>query len=280
MNAKLPHLIQRLFKARTERKKAEVPDNLFLQCPSCQNTIYRKKIEHNHHICPHCEHHFMMSSKDWTELLFDKNSIRLLFSQYKTMDILDFPGYSEKIKKYAQKGVNEGVDTGKAKIKGIPVLFAIMNSDFMMGSMGSVVGERITRLFEKGANQNLPVLIVSRSGGARMQEGAISLMQMTKISAAIKRFSKTGNLYLSLLTHPTTGGVTASFSMLGDINIAEPEALIGFAGPRVIEQTIKQKLPEGFQRSEFLQEKGFVDLICQRRNIQDTLYNILKLHRY
>jgi acetyl-CoA carboxylase carboxyl transferase subunit beta len=155
-----------------------------------------------------------------------------------------------------------------------------MNADFMMGSMGSVVGERLTKLFEKGAAQNYPVIIITRSGGARMQEGAVSLMQMTKISAAIKRFGKTGNMYITILTNPTTGGVSASFAMLGDIIISEPKALIGFAGPRVIEQTIKQKLPEGFQSSEFLQDKGFTDMICERKDLKETLVKLLKIHHY
>jgi len=280
MSAKLPSIIENLFKSRRPKDKASVPDNLFMQCPSCKNMLYRKKITGNMSVCPDCGYHFRISNYEWAELLFDEKSVQSLFGEYKTMDILDFPDYKEKIDKAYGKNLNEGVDTFKARIEGIPVLFAIMNADFMMGSMGSVVGERLTKLFEKGASQNYPVIILSRSGGARMQEGAISLMQMTKISAAIKRFGKTGNLYITVLTNPTTGGVSASFAMLGDIIISEPKALIGFAGPRVIEQTINQKLPEGFQSAEFLQEKGFTDMICQRKNLKETLTKLLKIHDY
>jgi acetyl-CoA carboxylase carboxyl transferase subunit beta len=242
--------------------------------------IYRKKIDKNHGICPECGHHLKISNDQWEQVLFDQQSIQHLFEEYKTVDVLEFPGYKEKLDKLYEKNINEGITTGKARINGIPVLFGIMNTDFILGSMGSVLGERIARLFEKGKSQRLPVILLARSGGARMQEGAVSLMQMTKTAAAAKRFSNAGNLFISLITNPTTGGVTASFAMLGDIIIAEPNALIGFAGPRVIEQTIKQKLPEGFQTSEFLQEKGFVDLICERDNLKNTLHNILKIHQY
>ena len=280
MSAKLPSIIEKLFKSRYPKEKASVPSNLYLQCPDCKNMLYKKKVAGNQHICPDCGHHFRITNQEWMELLFDYKSTQCLFGEYKTMDVLDFPGYKKKINKYYEKNVNEGIDTGKAKINGISVLFGIMNVDFMMGSMGSVVGERITRLFEKGTSENLPVIILSRSGGARMQEGVVSLMQMNKTSAAIKRFHKSGNLFISFLTNPTTGGVTASFAMLGDIILAEPKALIGFAGPRVIEQTIKQKLPEGFQRSEFLMDKGFVDAIYDRHSIKNALSEILKLHRY
>jgi len=280
MSAKLPSIIAKLFRSRYPKGKASVPNNLFLQCPDCNNMLYKRKVAGNQHICPDCGHHFRITNQEWMELLFDHKSIQCLFGEYKTMDVLDFPEYKKKIDKYYEKNINEAIDTGKAKINGISVLFGIMNVDFMMGSMGSVVGERITRLFEKGTTEKLPVIILSRSGGARMQEGAVSLMQMNKTSAAIKRFHKSGNLFISFLTNPTTGGVTASFAMLGDIIIAEPKALIGFAGPRVIEQTIKQKLPEGFQRSEFLMDKGFVDAIYERHNIKNALSEILKLHRY
>jgi acetyl-CoA carboxylase carboxyl transferase subunit beta len=280
MSAKLPSIIANLFKSRHPKGKASVPNNLFLQCPDCSNMLYKKKVAANNHICPDCGHHFRITNEEWMDLIFDNKTTQCLFGEYKTMDVLDFPGYKKKIDKYYEKNINEGIDTGKAKINGIPILFGIMNTEFMMGSMGSVVGERIARLFEKGTSQNLPVIILARSGGARMQEGAVSLMQMNKTSAAIKRFHKSGNLFISFLTNPTTGGVTASFAMLGDLIIAEPNALIGFAGPRVIEQTIKQKLPEGFQRSEFLLDKGFVDIISDRHNIKQTLTDVLKIHRY
>ncbi|MFO8233859.1 MAG: acetyl-CoA carboxylase, carboxyltransferase subunit beta [Bacteroidales bacterium] len=280
MSAKLPSLIAKLFNRRVPREKASVPDNLFMQCPDCKNMIYRKKIVSNLSVCPDCGHHFRISNNEWINLLFDDKSIQSLFGEYRTMDILDFPGYKEKIDKAYSNHSNEGVDTFKARLDGIPVLAGILNADFMMGSMGSVVGERLTKLFEKATSQNLPVIILTRSGGARMQEGAVSLMQMAKVSAAIKQFGKTGNLYLAILTNPTTGGVSASFAMLGDIIVSEPKALIGFAGPRVIEQTIKQKLPEGFQSAEFLKEKGFTDLICERKDLKSTLRILLKIHQY
>lgn len=280
MSAKLPSLLKKLFKIRKPAGKASAPDNLFSQCPSCNNMIYRKKITENLHVCPECGYHFRITNTEWIQILFDENSIQPLFTESKTMDILDFPGYKEKIDKAYAKNILEGVDTFKAKINGITLLAGILNADFMMGSMGSVVGERLTRLFEKATTQNHPVIILTRSGGARMQEGAVSLMQMAKVSAAIKQFNKTGNLYITILTNPTTGGVSASFAMLGDIIISEPKALIGFAGPRVIEQTINQKLPEGFQSSEFLQEKGFTDFISERKDLKETLGKILKLHHY
>ncbi|MBS3807111.1 MAG: acetyl-CoA carboxylase carboxyltransferase subunit beta [Bacteroidales bacterium] len=280
MSGKIQHIIQNFLKTRKERFQASVPDNLFIQCPSCKKMIYKKKIDKNHGICPDCGYHMRISNHQWTEVLFDHQSVQNLFEEYKTVDVLEFPGYKQKLDQLYEKNVNEGIATGRARIDGIPVLFGIMNTDFILGSMGSVLGERIALLFEKGTSQRLPVIILSRSGGARMQEGAVSLMQMTKTAAAAKRFSNAGNLFISLITNPTTGGVTASFAMLGDIIITEPNALIGFAGPRVIEQTIKQKLPEGFQTSEFLQEKGFVDLICERNQLKDTLHKILKIHQY
>jgi acetyl-CoA carboxylase carboxyl transferase subunit beta len=280
MSAKIQDIIQNFLKTRKHKYQTYVPDNLFTQCPNCKKMIYRKKIDNNNGVCPDCGHHMKISNQQWMDTLFDDNSVQLLFEEFKTVDVLNFPGYKDKLDKLYNKNVNEGITTGKARLHGIPVLFGIMNTDFILGSMGSVLGERVARLFEKGKAQRLPVLILARSGGARMQEGVVSLMQMTKTAAAAKRFSNAGNLSISLLTHPTTGGVTASFAMLGDIIMAEPKALIGFAGPRVIEQTIKQKLPEGFQTSEFLQEKGFVDLICERANLKDTLQKILKIHQY
>ena len=280
MSAKIQDIIQKFLNTRKERFKASVPDNLFTQCPNCKKMIYRKKIDKNHGVCPECGYHLKLTNKQWSQLLFDEGSVQLLFEEFKTVDVLEFPKYKEKLDKLYEKNINEGVTTGKARIEEIPVLFGIMNTEFILASMGSVLGERIASLFEKGRSQGLPVIILSRSGGARMQEGAVSLMQMTKTAAAAKRFSNAGNLFISLITNPTTGGVTASFAMLGDIIITEPNALIGFAGPRVIEQTIKQKLPEGFQTSEFLQKSGFVDLICERHQMKQTLHKILKLHQY
>jgi len=280
MSNLLPDIIKKLFTPKKKKSKPNLPDNLFIQCPGCKEIIYRRKLDTNFGVCPECGYHHRIPNSMWIEILCDKNSFSPLFNDLKTIDPLNFPGYKEKVEKLYNKNIDEGITTGICKINGITILIGIMNTDFMMGSMGSVVGERVTLLFEKGIERNLPVIILTRSGGARMQEGVISLMQMAKTSAAIKKFSLSNNLYITILTDPTTGGVSASFAMLGDIILAEPEALIGFAGPRVIEQTIKQKLPEGFQRSEFLLEKGYIDKIVNRKEIKYTLYNILKIHGY
>ncbi|MDR5659086.1 acetyl-CoA carboxylase, carboxyltransferase subunit beta [Serpentinicella sp. ANB-PHB4] len=211
--------------------------------------------------------------------LIDKNAFVEFDTDIKTANPLNFPEYKEKITKAIENSEeNEAVITGKGKIRGENCILCVMEPNFMMGSMGSVVGEKITRAIEKAIDEKVPVIIFSASGGARMQEGLLSLMQMAKTSAAISRLSKAGLLYISVLTDPTTGGVTASFAMLGDIIVAEPGALIGFAGPRVIEQTIKQKLPKGFQRAELLQEKGFIDKIVARKDMRNFLYRMLKIH--
>lgn len=220
-----------------------------------------------------------ISPRERINELIDKNTFIEYDTELKTVNPLGFPGYNEKVNIAMQKtGENEAVISGEGKIMGEDCVICVMNPNFMMGSMGSVVGEKITRAIEKAIDKRLPVIIVAASGGARMQEGILSLMQMAKTSAALGRLSEEGLLYISVLTDPTTGGVTASFAMLGDIIIAEPNALIAFAGPRVIEQTIKQKLPEGFQRAEFLLEKGFIDKIVPRKDMKATLYQILNIH--
>ena len=256
----------------------EVPDELFAKCPGCKQAIYQKDLGQAK-ICPNCSYTFRISAKERLDLTVDEGSFQELFTGIKTENPLNFPGYMEKLAATKEKtGLDEAVVTGVATIKGQKTALAIMDSHFIMASMGTVVGEKITRLFEHAIEEKLPVVIFTASGGARMQEGIMSLMQMAKISAAVKRHSNAGLLYLTVLTDPTTGGVTASFAMLGDIILAEPKALIGFAGQRVIQGTIHQKLPEGFQRAEFQLKNGFVDRIVQREKMREELGRILKLH--
>lgn len=231
-------------------------------------------------ICPECGGYFRMGARKRIEYITDKNSFKELYGDLKSTNIISFPGYEEKLEKsYAASGENEAVICGTCEIGGEKCAVFAMDSNFMMGSMGSVVGEKLTSLFELAAKKNLPVVGFTTSGGARMQEGIISLMQMAKVSGAVKRHSDSKNLYITVLTDPTTGGVTASFAMEGDIIVAEPDALVGFAGARIIQQTTGQRLPEGFQRSEFLLEHGFVDSIVERPKLKETLAEILKMHR-
>ena len=247
-------------------------------CPNCHKAIPLSRLWSNYNTCP-CGYHFRMGGRQRLRMLVDKGTFRELFAGVEGHDPLGFPGYREKLEQVqAASNETEGVLCGTARIGGQPCCLFIMEPYFMMGSMGTVVGEKITRTFEMAAEQGLPVLGVTVSGGARMQEGIFSLMQMAKTSGAVLRHSQAGNLYIALLTDPTTGGVTASFAMEADIVLAEPQALIGFAGPRVIEQTIRAKLPEGFQRAEFLLEKGFVDAIVPRNEQKKTIAHLLKLH--
>lgn len=257
---------------KNESGKSNVPDGMFMRCPKCKEIIYSEDLVSNKYVCPKCEHYFRINAKQRIEMVLDKGSFEEWDREITTVNPLNFPNYIEKIEK-AKKitGLDEAVITGKGKIKGKDIAIGVMSADFIMGSMGSVVGERITRLFEKATKDRLPVVMFCCSGGARMQEGTVSLMQMAKTSQAVKRHDEAGLLYVSVLTDPTTGGVTASFAMLGDVIIAEPKALIGFAGQRVIEQTIHQKLPEGFQRAEFLLEHGFIDKIVTRTRLKKTL---------
>jgi len=257
-----------------------VPKGLYEKCPSCQRTINMKKNIENDYICKHCGNHFRMRAIDRIKYIVDEDTFIEKGIGFITLNPLFQDGYEEKIAKYKKAtNLSEAYIYGYGEINGQPCVVGVMDSYFLMGSMGSVVGEKVTRTFEYGVYKKLPVVIFTASGGARMQEGIFSLMQMAKTSAAVSKHSKMGLLYISVLTHPTTGGVTASFASLGDIILAEPNALIGFAGPRVIEQTINQKLPEGFQRSEFLLDKGFIDRVVHRKDLKDTLTKILTIHR-
>lgn len=250
-------------------------------CKKCGASVPYGELSENYMICPECGTYFRMGANERLKIITDEKSFKEIDKTMKSKNPLDFPGYEEKLEKAkADSGLNEGVVCGFAKINGTPCGIFIMDSSFMMGSMGSVVGEKLTRLFEKAERKGLPVVGFCTSGGARMQEGILSLMQMAKVSGAVKRHSDSGNLYISVLTDPTTGGVTASFAMLGDIIIAEPKALIGFAGARVIEQTTGEKLPDGFQRAEFLLQHGFVDIIEERKRLKYTLGRILQLHNH
>ena len=259
--------------------KPEVPDELFSQCPGCKYTIYQKDLG-SERICPHCGYTFRISAQERLALTIDMGTFLEMFKGIETQDPLNFPGYRKKLTLMREKtGLDEAVVTGTALIKGEKVALGIMDSNFIMASMGTVVGEKITRLFEYATAEKLPVVLFTASGGARMQEGIMSLMQMAKISAAVKRHSNADLFYLTILTDPTTGGVTASFAMEGDIILAEPQSLVGFAGRRVIENTVREDLPEDFQKAEFLLEHGFVDAIIKRRELPDTIARLVRLHR-
>lgn len=267
-------------KISERQKKADqnpsVPDGLFTKCNKCGEIICTDDIIDNYYICPKCKNYFRIEPRKRISMVVDDNSFVETGKDLKFSNPLDFPGYEKKIRSLKKlTNLDEAVVTGFGEILGMKTGIAVMSSNFMMGSMGHIVGEKITYLIEKATDEKLPVVIFCCSGGARMQEGIISLMQMEKTSQALKRHSNAGLRYISVLTDPTTGGVMASFAMLGDYILAEPGALAGFAGPRVIEQTIKQKLPEGFQSSEFLLEHGFVDLIVTRRKLRKTLAYLL-----
>jgi acetyl-CoA carboxylase carboxyl transferase subunit beta len=272
---------------RTEKKIQEgtkptaIPKGMWEKCPACSHLIFKKELEANLYVCPKCQHHFRINSTQRIEWLCDKGTFKEFNRNLTASDPLSFASigesYKDKVKAAMSKsGLNEAVVTGIGKINKITTVLAVMDFRFFGGSMASVVGEKITRAAEKALLLKKPLIIVSTSGGARMQEGVLSLMQMAKTSAALELLHQNRIPYISLLTDPTTGGVTASFAMLGDLNIAEPNALIGFAGPRVIEQTIKQKLPKGFQRSEFLLEHGFIDAIIHRKELKDNIARLLK----
>jgi acetyl-CoA carboxylase carboxyl transferase subunit beta len=270
-------------KAKGEKteKKVAMPEGLWIKCNNCGEIIYKKEVVRNLNVCPKCNYHFRISAQERIGLLADKGTFTEYDAGMEASDPLNFKDskrYKDRVKD-AQKssGLKDAFISGEASVKGINVMLGVFDFSFMGGSMGSVVGEKATRTIEKGIEKRSPVIIVSSSGGARMQEGILSLMQMAKTSAALAKLRDARLPFISVLTDPTTGGVTASFAMLGDIIIAEPKALICFAGPRVIEQTIRQKLPEGFQRSEYLLEHGMVDLIVERKDMKETISKILSM---
>ena len=261
-------------------KQTAIPEGLWIKCDECKEIIYKKEVEANHNVCPKCGYHFRLSARERFELLFDDNKYKEFATDIRSSDPLEFRDtkrYRDRLRVYEQRvGKGDAVLCAEGKVDGTSVVIAAMEYAFMGGSMGSVVGEKITQAVERAIEKKAPLIIVSCSGGARMQEGILTLMQMPKISAALAKLAETRLPYISVLTDPTTGGVTASYAMLGDLNIAEPKALIGFAGPRVIEQTIRQTLPEGFQRSEFLVEHGMVDLITPRAEMKPAIGRFLK----
>ncbi|MEI3020532.1 acetyl-CoA carboxylase, carboxyltransferase subunit beta [Ruminococcus sp.] len=251
------------------------------KCPRCQQSVPESQFQEQGKVCPNCNYHARLTAAERLRITADKNSFTEYDAGMHSADPLHFPDYAQKIERsQTQTGMRDAVITGECTIKGSRTVLIIMDSHFMMASMGSVVGEKITRAFETATEKGLPVVAFTASGGARMQEGILSLMQMAKTSGAVARHSEAGLLYLTVMTDPTTGGVTASFASLGDIILAEPKVLIGFAGRRVIEGTIRQRLPDNFQLAEFVQEKGFVDMIVERRTMRSTLSHLLKLHGY
>jgi acetyl-CoA carboxylase carboxyl transferase subunit beta len=264
-----------------DTQKKDLPDGLWEKCPSCNEIIHKKQLEANLWTCLKCGYHFRIGSAEYISIILDEGSFKEIDKKIKSADPLQFVDtkkYSARIPDTIKKtGLNDAVKTGTGKINGMDVAFGCMDFSFIGGSMGSVVGEKIARLTDKAYKNKTPLIIVSASGGARMMEGAFSLMQMAKTSARLARLAEAKIPYISLLTDPTTGGTTASYAMLGDIHIAEPQALIGFAGPRVIKQTIGKDLPTGFQRSEFLLEHGFIDIISARKDLKDNLFNLLSL---
>lgn len=267
--------------AQGEKKTVQMPEGLWTKCKNCEEIIYSKEIERNCNVCPKCDYHFRISAQERIALVIDEGTFVETDAKMQSVDFLKFKDtkkYSDRLKAAAKKnGDGDAIITGSGLMNGMEVVVAVFDFNFLGGSMGSVVGEKITRAIELGLEKKAPVMVFSSSGGARMQESIMSLMQMAKSSAALAKLKKAGIPFISVLTDPTTGGVTASFSMLGDLNIAEPKALIGFAGPRVIEQTIRQKLPEGFQRSEYLLEHGMVDMIVTRREMKDKLTQALRI---
>ncbi len=270
---------KRMITIPSDAAKNDVPEGIMTKCPECKNIVLTKDLMKVIKVCPKCDHHFKMTAVERVNSLFDEGTFVSIDDHLKTQNPLQFPGYTEKVESDAKKtGLNEAVLTGTGKIDGSEVAVAIMDAHFRMGSMGSVVGEKITRAIEKATALGIPMIIFSASGGARMQEGVLSLMQMAKASVALNRHATNGLLYISVMTYPTTGGVSASFASVGDINIAEPKALIGFAGRRVIEQTVREKLPEDFQTAEFLLNHGQLDAVVHRAEMKETISKIVRLH--
>jgi len=265
---------------RSDSKKVTVPEGLWIKCNNCAEIVYSKEIDRNLKVCPKCDYHFRITARERIELLVDPGTFTEFDSQLQSEDPLGFKDsqkYLDRIKTARKKtGLNDAVISGICTLDGVQVVLSVFDFFFIGGSMGSVVGEKITRAAEKAVEEKCGLIVISSSGGARMQEGTLSLMQMAKTSAALARLRRERLPFISVLTDPTTGGVTASFAMLGDVNLAEPKALIGFAGPRVIEQTIRQELPEGFQRSEFVLEHGMIDRIVNRKELKKTIVNLLR----
>ena len=263
----------------TPRKNVDVPEGLWLKCAGCSETIYRKSMEEALHTCPTCGHHFRMDARQRIETLVDPGSFEemdALLAPGDPLKFVDKKNYAKRLADEQKKtGGKDGLKAGRAFVKGRPIMLAVMDFSFMAGSMGTVVGEKLTRAIERATRENLPLVVVSCSGGARMQESTLSLMQMAKTSAALARFDEAGGLFISLLSDPTYGGTTASFAMLGDVILAEPAALIGFAGPRVIASTIKAELPKDFQTAEFLEDKGFVDKIVARKDLRSEIARLI-----
>jgi acetyl-CoA carboxylase carboxyl transferase subunit beta len=260
--------------------KKELPDGLWVKCDGCDEVIYKKQLAQNSHVCPKCDFHFRINNRDYIDLALDAGSFEEMDGGMESVDFLHFKEkmkYSDKLRETMRKtGLKDAIRTGFGAVNGMPVVFGVMDFDFIGGSMGSVVGEKIARATDRALEKKIPLILVCASGGARMMESIISLMQMAKTASRLARFSDQGGLYVCILTNPTTAGVVASYAMLGDIAIAEPGALIGFAGPRVIKQTIGQDLPPGFQRSKFQLEHGFVDMIVDRREMRATLERVLR----
>ncbi|QED48908.1 acetyl-CoA carboxylase, carboxyltransferase subunit beta [Cytobacillus dafuensis] len=265
----------------SETAKQDVPEGIMTKCPNCKKIMYTKELVKNLKVCFHCQYHHSMNSKERLGSFLDENSFEELNADMISENPLNFPDYIEKLEKDRKKsGINEAVVTGIGMVEGQKVVVAVMDSTFRMGSMGSVVGEKITLAIEEADELSVPFIIFTASGGARMQEGVLSLMQMAKTSVALKRFSDNGGLIISIMTHPTTGGVSASFASLGDYNLAEPGALIGFAGRRIIEQTIREELPEDFQTAEFLLKHGQLDAVISRLEMKEKIASILSIHQH
>ena len=269
----------KLSEQQIDEEKVVKTEGIFVKCPECEAALYKRELKESLQVCTHCSYHFRLDAQSRLDLLFDEDEYELLDEDVTSADPLDFVDskpYNKRIEQAKESsGISEAIVTGKGHVSGHLVLAGAMDMNFIGGSMGSAVGEKITRIIEKAIKERAAVVIFAASGGARMQEGTLSLMQMAKISAALAQLDSARLPFISILTDPTTGGVTASFAMLGDVIFAEPKALIGFAGPRVIEQTIRQKLPPGFQRSEFLLEHGMVDMVVDRRNIKETVTRTL-----
>jgi acetyl-CoA carboxylase carboxyl transferase subunit beta len=273
------NLFQKLF-SKSEKEQPKTVDLTPLVCPSCTSAISHYDLKVHLSVCPNCAYHFPISAQERILQLTDEKSFKELYRSARSNKINDFPEYLKKITKAQEAtGLHEAVVTGIATINAQPLALAIMDSRFIMGSMGQIVGEKITRLIEVADKKKYPLVILTASGGARMQEGILSLFQMSKTASALARFDDHGGFYVSVLTHPTTGGVSASFAMLGDVILAEPKALIGFAGRRVIEKTMNEQLPEEFQKAEFLLEKGFVDRIVSRKDLKTTLSTLISMHK-